>query len=227
MYMTLIATDNAIVQFIKQQNSTFESGDIIGVLTLDDPSQFVTRCLLNSHYGDDGYDYRTPSYDSLKALIDTRVAVFVVLPNFFYHHDSWVGLAALEALNTTQINSATTYSPTGSGMRRSSSISDLSYLVPKTKNEPFCVGAMISCTLNEEIERNIPRILKLFPKIQTVKGWKSQDPLDRNNINNVLNIALRLEDDAIEDEALKKQHKPLIQRHSYELREHGIRRITI
>ncbi|CAI2193460.1 4056_t:CDS:10, partial [Funneliformis geosporum] len=200
-----IEVNNAIVQFIKQQNSTFESGDIIGVLTLDDP---------NSHYGDDGYDYRTPSYDSLKALIDTRVAVFVVLPNFFYHHDSW-------------INSATTYSPTGSGMRRSSSISDLSYLVPKTKNEPFCVGAMISCTLNEEIERNIPRILKLFPKIQTVKGWKSQDPLDRNNINNVLNIALRLEDDAIEDEALKKQHKPLIQRHSYELREHGIRRITI
>ncbi|CAI2200911.1 16349_t:CDS:1, partial [Funneliformis geosporum] len=44
----------------------------------------------------DGYDYRTPSYDSLKELIDTRFAVFDVLPNFFYHQDSWVGLAALE-----------------------------------------------------------------------------------------------------------------------------------
>ncbi|CAI2201494.1 14706_t:CDS:1, partial [Funneliformis geosporum] len=40
--------------------------------------------------------------------------------------------------------SATTESPTGSvesplffSMRRSSSISDLSYLIPKTKDEPF------------------------------------------------------------------------------------------
>ncbi|CAI2183751.1 2427_t:CDS:10 [Funneliformis geosporum] len=87
MYMILIATDDVIVQFIKQQNSTLESGNIIGVLTLDDPN--------------DSYDYQTPSYDSLTELINTQFAVFVVLLNFFYHHDSW-------------INSATTDSPTGS-----------------------------------------------------------------------------------------------------------------
>ncbi|CAI2179895.1 16531_t:CDS:2 [Funneliformis geosporum] len=39
MYMPLIATEDGIVQFIKQQNSTLESGDIIGILTLDDPSR--------------------------------------------------------------------------------------------------------------------------------------------------------------------------------------------
>ena len=33
---------------------------------------------------------------SLKELIDTRFAVFDVLPNFFYHKDNWIGLAALE-----------------------------------------------------------------------------------------------------------------------------------
>ncbi|CAG8532450.1 333_t:CDS:2 [Funneliformis mosseae] len=221
--------------------------------------QILKAAVIESHYGDDGYDYRTPSYDSLKELIDTRFAVFDVLPNFFYHQDSWVGLAALEVyarrayrayqlinveyhtdqapfmvswnflLHTAMTDnpSASVESPSFFSMRRSGSISDLSYLIPKTENEPLRVGAMISCTLNEEIERNIPRILKLFPKVQTVQGWQSQDPSDRNNINNVLNIALRLEDDAIEDEALKKQLKPLIQRHSYELREHGIRRITI
>ena len=51
-------------------------------------------------------------------------------------------------------------------MRRSGSISDLSYMIPKTENEPLRVGAMISCTSNEEIERNLSIILVLFPKVQ-------------------------------------------------------------
>ena len=34
-------------------------------------------------------------------------------------------------------------------------------------------------------------------------------------------------DDAIEDETLKQQLQPFLQRHSFELREHGIRRVTI
>ncbi|CAI2199220.1 13769_t:CDS:2, partial [Funneliformis geosporum] len=62
-------------------------------------SSILKAAVIDSHYGDDGYDgydYRSPSYDSLKELIDTRFAVFVVLPNSFYHQDSWVGLAVLE-----------------------------------------------------------------------------------------------------------------------------------
>ncbi|CAI2199489.1 14339_t:CDS:1, partial [Funneliformis geosporum] len=47
IYLPLIATEDVIVHFIKQQNSTLESGDIIGVLILDDSSQFVTRYLLS------------------------------------------------------------------------------------------------------------------------------------------------------------------------------------
>src|ERR1051325_921023 len=39
MYMPLIATEDGVVQFIKQPNSTLEAGDIIGILTLDDPSR--------------------------------------------------------------------------------------------------------------------------------------------------------------------------------------------
>jgi len=60
-------------------------------------------------------------------------------------------------------------------MRRSGSISDLSYMIPKTENEPLRVGAMISCTSNEEIERNLSRILVLFPKVQNGQGWHPQD----------------------------------------------------
>jgi acetyl-CoA carboxylase/biotin carboxylase 1 len=210
--------------------------------------QILKAAVIESHYGDDGYDYRTPSYDSLKELIDTRFSVFDVLPNFFYHQDNWIGLAALEVyarrayrayqlmdveyhtdsvpfmvswnflLHSTNVTSPRSEPFT---MRRSGSISDLSYMIPKTESEPLRVGAMISCTSNEDLEKNIPRILALFPKVQNDRSS------DRNNINNILNVALRLGDDALEDETLKQQLKPLIQRYTYELREHGIRRVTI
>ena len=94
MYMTLIATEDGIVQFIKQQNSTVESGDIIGILTIDDPRRVrhvlpfegqlpimnppviigeahqrcevihVLECIL------DGYDNQTMLQSSVKELIE-------------------------------------------------------------------------------------------------------------------------------------------------------------
>ncbi|KAG0315088.1 acetyl-coenzyme-A carboxylase [Dissophora globulifera] len=39
MYMPLIATEDGIVQFIKQPGTTLEAGDILGILSLDDPSR--------------------------------------------------------------------------------------------------------------------------------------------------------------------------------------------
>src|ERR1043165_851670 len=41
--------------------------------------QILKAAVIESHYGDDGYDYRNPS---LQELIDTRFVVFDVLPNF-------------------------------------------------------------------------------------------------------------------------------------------------
>ncbi|CAI2177801.1 5329_t:CDS:2 [Funneliformis geosporum] len=69
MYMPLIATDG-VIQFIKQQNSTLESGDIIGILTLDDLVEFATQakhileCIL------DGYDNQAMLQSSIKKLIE-------------------------------------------------------------------------------------------------------------------------------------------------------------
>ncbi|KAL2752979.1 hypothetical protein ACRALDRAFT_1065940 [Sodiomyces alcalophilus JCM 7366] len=39
MYMPLIATEDGVVQLIKQPGSTLEAGDILGILALDDPSR--------------------------------------------------------------------------------------------------------------------------------------------------------------------------------------------
>ncbi|KAK5946859.1 acetyl-coenzyme-A carboxylase [Knufia obscura] len=42
MYMPLIASEDGIVQFIKQPGTTLEAGDILGILALDDPSRVKT-----------------------------------------------------------------------------------------------------------------------------------------------------------------------------------------
>lgn len=39
MYMPLLAAEDGIVQFIKQTGASLEAGDIIGILTLDDPTR--------------------------------------------------------------------------------------------------------------------------------------------------------------------------------------------
>lgn len=39
MIMSLIATEDGVPQFVKQPGATLEAGDIIGILTLDDPSK--------------------------------------------------------------------------------------------------------------------------------------------------------------------------------------------
>ena len=39
MYMPLTAAEDGIVQFVKQPGSSLTAGDILGILTLDDPSR--------------------------------------------------------------------------------------------------------------------------------------------------------------------------------------------
>ena len=39
MYMPLVASEDGIVQFVKQPGVSLEPGDILGILTLDDPAR--------------------------------------------------------------------------------------------------------------------------------------------------------------------------------------------
>ncbi|EHY58148.1 acetyl-coenzyme-A carboxylase [Exophiala dermatitidis] len=52
--------------------------------------------VVESKYGETGWEHRDPDLDVLKEVVDSRYTVFDVLPLFFAHHDPWVGLAALE-----------------------------------------------------------------------------------------------------------------------------------
>ena len=52
--------------------------------------------VLESRYGESGWQHREPNFDVIKEVVDSKYTVFDVLPHFFGHEDSWVSLAALE-----------------------------------------------------------------------------------------------------------------------------------
>ncbi|KAL9621875.1 MAG: hypothetical protein Q9160_003696 [Pyrenula sp. 1 TL-2023] len=52
--------------------------------------------VVESRYGETGWDHRQPDLDTLKEVVDSKYTVFDVLPLFFGHQDPWVSLAALE-----------------------------------------------------------------------------------------------------------------------------------
>ncbi|KAF2431568.1 acetyl-CoA carboxylase [Tothia fuscella] len=52
--------------------------------------------VLESKYGESGFEHREPSFEIIKDVIDSKYTVFDVIPQFFAHEDPWVALAALE-----------------------------------------------------------------------------------------------------------------------------------
>ncbi|KAL2270555.1 hypothetical protein VTJ83DRAFT_2739 [Remersonia thermophila] len=52
--------------------------------------------VVESRYGETGWDHREPNLDVIKEVVDSKYTVFDVLTLFFAHDDSWVSLAALE-----------------------------------------------------------------------------------------------------------------------------------
>ncbi|GKZ57510.1 acetyl-coenzyme-A carboxylase [Aspergillus niger] len=52
--------------------------------------------VVESSYGETGWEHREPNSQVLKEVVDSKYTVFDVLPRFFVHQDVWVTLAALE-----------------------------------------------------------------------------------------------------------------------------------
>ncbi|KAK5659645.1 hypothetical protein OQA88_853 [Cercophora sp. LCS_1] len=52
--------------------------------------------VVESRYGETGWDHREPSLDVIKEVVDSKYTVFDVLTLFFAHEDPWVSTAALE-----------------------------------------------------------------------------------------------------------------------------------
>ena len=52
--------------------------------------------VIESRYGETGWEHREPLLDVIKEVVDSKFTVFDVLAKFFNHADPWVVLAALE-----------------------------------------------------------------------------------------------------------------------------------
>ena len=62
----------------------------------DQMEHILRSSVVESRYGETGWDHRQPDLDILREVVDSRYTVFDVLPLFFGHEDPWVSLAALE-----------------------------------------------------------------------------------------------------------------------------------
>ncbi|CAI2182021.1 2145_t:CDS:2 [Funneliformis geosporum] len=266
MYMPLIATDGIIVQFIKQQNSTLESGDIIGILTsrVRHALPFEGQLpVMNPPILVDGYDNQAMLQRSVKELIELlensdleshathsqgleypAKRLKEMIDNYSLYFVKPSDLSSLNLWSLPKYHDYVLFS--NSDKREEEAVYVLrdeyknnldkvvSIVLPHSKAElggRFATKValktrelLIHCHLPSYEEKLIDTRFAVFDVLpnflyhqdnwvglatlevyaRRAYRWKSQDPSDRYNINNVLNFDLRLEDDAIEDEALKK-----------------------
>ncbi|KAI0128302.1 acetyl-CoA carboxylase [Xylariales sp. AK1849] len=59
-------------------------------------AHILRSSVLESKYGESGWEHREPNLDVIKEVVDSKYTVFDVLGRFFAHDDHWVTLAALE-----------------------------------------------------------------------------------------------------------------------------------
>ncbi|KAJ5964806.1 Acetyl-coenzyme A carboxyltransferase N-terminal [Penicillium vulpinum] len=63
---------------------------------LSQMEHILRSSVVESRYGETGWEHREPSLEVLKEVVDSKYTVFDVLPRFFVHADPWVTLASLE-----------------------------------------------------------------------------------------------------------------------------------
>ncbi|KAJ5349021.1 hypothetical protein MYU51_011793 [Penicillium brevicompactum] len=63
---------------------------------LSQMEHILKSSVVESRYGETGWEHREPSFEILKEVVDSKYTVFDVIPRFFVHNDPWVTLASLE-----------------------------------------------------------------------------------------------------------------------------------
>ncbi|RUP43011.1 acetyl-CoA carboxylase, partial [Jimgerdemannia flammicorona] len=210
--------------------------------------QILISAVQEKVYGG-GVEYRTPSFDAIKDLVDTKFNVFDVLPNFFYHEDKWVRLAALEvysrrsyhAYEILDVDYDLDVAPfiiswkfllqdvarNTEGPKRVASVSDLTFLLNRYDEEPIRTGAMTSLFSIEELEKNLDRILKPFRDAPLPHSNGKATLEDQPDfMGNILNIAVRSEI-GLDDDYWKPKLSDFVKSHATQWRECNLRRVTI
>ncbi|KAF7731439.1 acetyl-coenzyme-A carboxylase [Apophysomyces ossiformis] len=209
--------------------------------------QILKSSVTESVYGG-GTEYRTPSYDTFKDLIDTKFNVFDVLPNFFYHSDPYISLAALEvycrrsyhAYKILDVAYNLEREPyivawkfllqtAGHGLdpsKRIASYSDLTFLLNKTEEEPIRTGAMVACRSLEQLVDELPRILTAYEEEPLPPMLAQAAPKKEERMENILNIAILSEPDK-DDAYWRPKVAEIVKAHTEAFRKAHLRRLSI
>ncbi|TQB75086.1 acetyl-coenzyme-A carboxylase [Monascus purpureus] len=236
--------------------------------------------VVESTYGETGWDHREPNIGILKEVVDSKYTVFDVLPRFFCHPDPWVTLAALEVYvrrayrayivkgiqynassdppllswdfklgklgqpefgTVSSTHTSTPSTPTSelsNPLKRISSISDMSYLLNDSGNEPMRKGVILPVQYLEDVEEHFSRALEAFPRFG-LKGRNENGLLanleakrrpgfraeNDNELTNVCNIAIR-DIENLDDKEIVSQINSQLANFKEELLARRIRRVT-
>ncbi|KAH2851846.1 Acetyl-CoA carboxylase [Aspergillus fumigatus] len=236
--------------------------------------------VVESRYGETGWDHREPEFSVLKEVVDSKYTVFDVLTRFFVHPDPWVTLAALEvyirrayraytlkgiqyypdgevplvswdftlgklgqpefgSVHSNQMSTPSTPTTESNPFRRLNSISDMSYLVNDSSNEPLRKGVIVPVQYLEDAEEQLPKALEALPRagskrkpgenglIADLEGKRRPAPRieSDNELTGVCNVAVRdLED--LDDNQIVAQINTILAGLRDELLARRVRRVT-
>ncbi|KAI7893247.1 acetyl-CoA carboxylase [Mucor mucedo] len=208
--------------------------------------QILKSSVTESVYGG-GSEYRTPSYDAFKDLIDTKFNVFDVLPHFFYHADPYIALAAIEvycrrsyhAYKILDVAYNLEHKPyvvawkfllqtAANGIdsnKRIASYSDLTFLLNKTEEEPVRTGAMTACNSLADLSSELPRILTAFEEEPLPPMLANKSPKE-DRMENILNIAVRA-DETMDDTSFRTKICEMITANADAFRKAHLRRLSV
>ncbi|KAI8980307.1 acetyl-CoA carboxylase [Pilobolus umbonatus] len=207
--------------------------------------QILKNSVTESVYGG-GVEYRTPSYDAFKDLIDTKFNVFDVLPHFFYHDDPYIALAAVEvycrrsyhAYKILDVAYNLEHKPyivawkfllqsAANGLttnKRIASYSDLTFLLNNTEEEPIRTGAMTAVHSLDDLKAELPRILTAFED-EPVSPHANAEP-KAERMENILNIAVKAHAER-DNSIYKSQICQIISANASAFRKAHLRRISL
>ncbi|KAK3295325.1 acetyl-CoA carboxylase [Chaetomium fimeti] len=237
--------------------------------------------VVESRYGETGWDHREPNLEVIKEVVDSKYTVFDVLTLFFAHEDPWVSLAALEtyvrrayrAYNLKKIEyqtdetdtpafvswdfalrkigqsefglpvqsaaPSTPATPIDQTFSRISSISDMSYLSQRTREEPVRKGVIIPCKYLDDAEDMLSRALDTLPMLgnrrrvanplAALSDMRRPAPPPRldsmDELSAVVNVAVRDAEGRSDEETLK-DILPLVEQFKDDLFSRRVRRLT-
>ncbi|KAI9852255.1 MAG: acetyl-coenzyme-A carboxylase [Thelocarpon superellum] len=235
--------------------------------------------VVESRYGETGWEHREPNFDILKEVVDSKYTVFDVLPLFFAHADPWVSLAALEVyirrayraytlksiayvhvneppcivswdfvlrkvghadfgMPITSSNPSTPGTPGvegGNPFKRVSSISDMSYLVDRTKDESPRRGVIVPLQYLDEADEYLMRALEVLPSTGArrkasgssllIPGYAGGRKAPEEELSAVCNVAIR-DVETADDSEISARLAQIVRDHRDELFARRVRRLT-